>query len=265
MNGELAALVTLATYGSDWLSAPVGAEAPELLDSNSSFQYVNRVDFDLPQTRLLSRRGSVVGTRNWLGELRRSGSGQILVVAEAESAGPLPNHIASAFSNGVRWGLLTTGPRSQLWFADWQVSDPQAKDSRIWAVTASRVRANGAAARRPDVPRASETLATRLASISEFAARQGFDDWQPWFERASSMLTDPDPAPRYHADMIPPSRPLEQRQLAAAAIEAWVFGGMGSWNDVWLPDEHDRADYDWQTESLYVAVVDALLAVANAE
>ena len=42
-----------------------------------------------------------------------------------------------------------------------------------------------------------------------------------------------------------------------------MFGGMGSWNDVWLPDEHDRAEYDRRTESLYAAVVDALLAVAN--
>lgn len=263
MNGELAALVTLASFGSDWLSAPVGDEAPELLDSNSSFQYVNRIDFDLPKTPLLSRRASVAGTRNWLRELRRSGGGQIFVVADAESAGPLPNHTASAFANGVRWGLLTTGPRPRLWFTKWQVSDPQATDSRIWAITATCVRAKGAIPRSPEVARASATLAASLASISEFAARQGFNDWQPWFQRASSKLTDPAPEPRYHADMIPASRPLEQRQLAAAAIEAWVFGGMGSWNDVWLPDEQERADYDKHTQTLYLAVVDALLAVTN--
>ncbi len=182
----------------------------------------------------------------------------------AASKGPLPNHIASAFANGVAWGLLTTGPKPWLWFADWQTSDLQAVDSRIWTVTASCVRAEGAIPPSPDVAQASQTLEARLASIGEFAASQGFDEWLPWFQRALSMLKDPAPVPRYHADMIPVSRPVEQRQLAAAAIEAWVFGGMGSWNDVWLADEQERAEYDEHTEQLYAAVVDALLAVANA-
>ncbi|CAL8975672.1 hypothetical protein PROP_01744 [Propionicimonas sp. T2.31MG-18] len=264
MNGELAALVTLATYGSDWLSASASGDAPELAETNSSFQYVHRLVFESPETRLLGRKRSATGTGSWLRDLRRSRADRIFVVTSAQSEGPLPNHIASAFANGVRWGLLTTGPKPWLWFADWQTSDLQAVDSRIWNVTTSCVRAEGAIPRSPDVAQASETLDARLASIGEFAARQGFDDWLPWFQRASSLLDDPAPVPRYHADMIPVGRPVEQRQLAAAAIEAWVFGGMGSWNDVWLPDEHERAEYDKHTAGLYSAVVDALLAVANA-
>jgi hypothetical protein len=176
VNGELAALVTLATYGSDWLSAPVGADAPELAESNSSFQYVNRLLFELPETRLLIRKRPTKGTRSWLRDLRRSRAGRILVVTSAQSKGPLPSHIASAFANGVRWGLLTTGPKPWFWFADWQTSDEQAVDPRIWTVTASCVRAEGTMPQGPDVAQASQTLEARLASIAEFAARQRLDD-----------------------------------------------------------------------------------------
>ena len=101
MNGELAALVTLATYGSDWLSGPVGGDAPELAESNSSFQYVNRLVFELPETRLLIRKRPATGTGSWLRDLHHSRAGRIFVVTSAQSKGA---HHKRGCSGGVIGG-----------------------------------------------------------------------------------------------------------------------------------------------------------------
>jgi hypothetical protein len=65
--------------------------------------------------------------------------------------------------------------------------------------------------------------------------------------------------------MLPVDHPDSAKRLLAEALEAWVFGGMGSWNDVVLTGDTDRAKYDKLTSSLYAAVIDACVAAANAE
>ena len=48
----------------------------------------------------------------------------------------------------------------------------------------------------------------------------------------------------------------------AAAVSAYVFGGMGSWNDMWFEDDA-AASYQDITRSLYQAVMFAIDAAAN--
>ena len=50
--------------------------------------------------------------------------------------------------------------------------------------------------------------------------------------------------------MTPPMAPLPAAQLLGAAQSAWVFGGMGSWNDLGFEGE-DQALYDRLSEELY--------------
>ena len=54
---------------------------------------------------------------------------------------------------------------------------------------------------------------------------------------------------------------LEARQLLATASHAWVFGGMGSWNDVALTDDER---YKPVTAELFEAVLEAVVAATNA-
>jgi hypothetical protein len=69
----------------------------------------------------------------------------------------------------------------------------------------------------------------------------------------------------YNPDIAPAGwLSLEQRQLLAFAVQAWVFGGMGSWNDAWFEDESQGDHYAEVTERLYEAVIAAFIAVTNA-
>jgi hypothetical protein len=49
------------------------------------------------------------------------------------------------------------------------------------------------------------------------------------------------------------------------ASQAWVFGGMGSWNDLGFPDAADNDRYRAVTAGLYDAVLGAIAAAANVE
>jgi len=41
------------------------------------------------------------------------------------------------------------------------------------------------------------------------------------------------------------------RQVFAAAVGAWVFGGIGSWSDLFVEDENHKERYDEVSESMF--------------
>jgi hypothetical protein len=77
---------------------------------------------------------------------------------------------------------------------------------------------------RPGMRRARDQLAGAIEAARDFATRQDLETWPAWFERA---LAGSDEI-LYHADMVPSAYQAEARRLAAMAVQAWVFGGMGS-------------------------------------
>jgi hypothetical protein len=65
----------------------------------------------------------------------------------------------------------------------------------------------------------------------------------------------------YYADSVPPHG-LDHARVAAAAFKSFVFGGMGSWNDLSFQGDAAR-NYEQLTKDLYAAVMFALDATAN--
>jgi hypothetical protein len=267
VNGELAAMVTLGAHGNAWLQAPEGTLAPSLDRENSSFQYVREITFQMPKAGLLRRERTAHGITEWLQLLRDQGVHRLYLAIPEASKSPdqaLSPHIASAFANGGQWGLLAASGQSDLWTAQWEVGDRDAPDSRLWDVqgTSTRV-ASVAEPQKPDLAQTRADLLSVLGRIGPLAESQGLSDWVPWFDKAIGLLDDADPVAPYHQDLLPAQAPLENRQLAAASIQAFVFGGMGSWNDVWLSDPSAKSSYDNLSAELYTALLNAFLAVVN--
>ena len=64
----------------------------------------------------------------------------------------------------------------------------------------------------------------------------------------------------YHSDLGPAnSYPLAAKQLLFAAGNAWVFGGMGSWNDLGFDDCETNALYDRLSAQLYTCINTAVV------
>lgn len=264
MNGELAALIALCLHGNDWLASGIG-RAPALDTENSTFRYVERVHVTCPQRRLLgTRTWEADGVAEWLRFVKDSGGRRLSLVVGGAQPADLPDPVAASFANGGRWALIDDATTPRLWQSHWAVHDRNRTDQRIWAVqlTASPLSQSWRARPAPSSPR--DDLRAALDAIRGFA--QGdvdLADWATWFTEALRLLDTPEPVIPYNPDLAPEDFPLESRQLLAAAVKSWVFGGMGSWNDIAYSDAARGAEYDHRTNELYRSVLAALIAVTR--
>ena len=65
--------------------------------------------------------------------------------------------------------------------------------------------------------------------------------------------------------MLPAAYTPQSRHLGPTAARAWVFGGMGSWNDIGFVDGAVQSEYRELSGLLCAATLRALLAIALME
>jgi hypothetical protein len=219
----------------------------------------------MPPRGFLRRSSTATSPEAWLVELRTSGTTDLALITDLRVGGPLAPHVTSAFANSGTWGLLATGQHDPiLWGVKWDVSDRTAPDSRIWSLVAGSVPAPGFAPPKVSVADARVGLIAALTESRTFA--EGHDElsnWASWFAKSEELLSDPAPQPPYHPDLLPDDAALSRRQLAAAVVQGWVFGGMGSWNDCWLADPAAQSDYERVGADLYSALLAGTASAAN--
>jgi len=185
-----------------------------------------------------------------------------------------PGNSTFGFCEHVRFvGLKATGGEwveesyaADCWEGRWEVGDRDRSDRRIWRVTYGRIAA--------DSPNYGGTVAGEdgvksqligiLERISAFARVRHLDNFAAIFNQESALVASSEPLRSvYHTDIAPASRvSTTSAQLLAAAQTAWVFGGMGSWNDLGF-DGPDQVLYDELSEELYRFLNSAILAAAN--
>lgn len=233
VNGQLALLAALAAHGGRWLRDGAEGPAPELLSGNSTFQFVGSFTAELPSRGFLKRASTATGPRQWLTALASRGVTDLSLVTDLPIGDPLPRHVASAFSNSGTWALLATGKTTPaMWVIGWTPQVRSGQDSRIWSLVANQLPGDGREPPRVGMTQASDQLRNALDGIRAFAERvDDLSSWASWFVTAAAMLDDPSPTAPHHQDILPSEATLQCRQLAAAVVQGWVFGGMGSWND----------------------------------
>ena len=272
MHGELAQVIALAAHGSAWLAGLTGGPPPRLENSNSTFQYVRRVRFELRRSSLRAVTGaSDVGA--WLEEAREREIDRIwLSIPEpgvATSAHDVPERMLVAFAGAGEWFLVGTSRDEQreLWRASWAVGDKDAPDQRIWDVEyRGDLLAGAGVPSRPDVSASSQRLMRALEEVEVFARGERLHEWADWFADSRQLAEAEDPQPPYHADMLPGvGFAPPARRLLAVATRAWVFGGMGSWNDLGFEARAREDEYNRLSATLYSAVLGAFVAAVNAD
>jgi hypothetical protein len=265
VNGELANVIALALHGSAWLDDP-SVNPPELERFNSTFQYVCRIQFDPPSSRW-RHADAFASTAEWLAWLQANSASRLWLVVPEVTPGPLEPHLVAGFANSGGWGLLATGQHPTLWMPSWEVSDRNASDNRIWSVrfAGSRVDAR-TGPNRPQMGPALANLVAALRDVREFALDHSLDFWTDWFGDAIDRAQTDRPEIPYHPDLAPHSLlSVEATRLLAAGARSWVFGGMGSWNDLWLDDPTARDRLQAVTRNLYKRMLIAFVAGTNSE
>ena len=260
--------LSLTAYGSAFLARPASG-IPELFPTSSVFRFTHSIEFWRHARRFgVFRADECVGDRcaPWYADLRTRGA---LTIRLGRSAATPRNrvlapHVEAGFSGGLDTVMAVrfADRHCALWSGRWAVTARKHPEQRIWSVKVHGVRTHASPYEGPDLFAATGRLDAALeAVLSLVAGRRYFESWERTFRNARACLFSSAREIEYHPDLLPSEDyDLQARRLLAAASQAWVFGGMGSWNDVALEDD---GRYKPFTIELFEAVLDAVLAAAN--
>ena len=195
--------------------------------------------------------------------------GRFARIVHGETGDPhISDRMSAGFvGGGGRWLLaVMSGNGPSLWEASWEVGNQNAEDQRIWRVRYGLL--NEKAPMSLPTSRDPESviiqLKEALSEIAEFAEDHSIDGFASSFRKAIKCLASDDPfADVYHKDLSPPGLlALPAQRLMAACQAAWVFGGMGSWNDLSF-DGDEQKRYDQISDRLFALVNEAICASVN--
>ena len=178
------------------------------------------------------------------------------------------NRMTAGFAGGGGiWAIeaVMADGTSDVWTSEWDIGDPSAPDGRIWRV--DYFRHAGGPTRPHDMRNLSGVVAdfeTALRDIRAFSIRHsGNEGFTSCFDSGLEALNNADRHPGYHQDLYPPHTLSQKaRGLLSAASAAWVFGGMGSWNDQGF-DGDDQDEYDRVSAALYTIINEAIAVAAS--
>jgi hypothetical protein len=259
MVGTLAQLVALIAHGNAFLDT--GHEAQDFYPSNSTFQFCNKVGFVKVKKLFGVKEFEVARTPvDWFSFLKANGCRRLSLLYSPSSNPPFPDHkLAGLVGGGGTWYIASGfSGHADYWIGRWEVTDRNAADRRIWKVTYDRVAEN---AKSPEFQTYSlssceDKLEDTLKQTEAFALKHKLDFWAGRFRDGLDALASEDPISlTYHKDLLPPEGySLEAKRLLAASSRAWVFGGMGSWNDLGFEDKSENEEYERLSKELYAAI-----------
>ena len=162
---------------------------------------------------------------------------------------------------GPVWLLESVGGSTpSLWCDKWAFSEGAAAGDRPWSVTY-----HGAPPTGPlpevdaDLDRVEQDLAAALVAIAAFARRIG-SHFASFFTEALAIIERRTPPERF--DLVPGLPDFlspQAERILGACRRAWVFGGMGAWND----GAYDGGEGDRLTDDLFDRPQIALAAAAG--
>jgi len=267
MEGQLAQMVALTCFGN---AAIRGQRISDFVHDNSTCTFCEEITF---KAGLPSKDGEplfttiAVNPNQWIETLLRRGKLGFRLRQKTQNNPILPDSITAGVVGGPKWWsieAIRTDSVSEFWIPKWEIGNRDAPDQKIWRVTYGlwEVSATSPAGLR-SFEEISGDFRLALEQVRAFAEREhcGFIKH---FDDALLALNDTQADTSSFDDWIPPQM-LDPMAIAIlkAASRAWVFGGMGSWNDLGYDDKAVQNEYEDLTDRLYAIVNDAIEAAAS--
>jgi hypothetical protein len=271
MTGTLAQLISLVSFGNDFLNT--GTLPGNFYPENSTFQFCNSVEFVAFKKSLFSSKfkESTIASDpyKWFELLKKDKCKRLSLFYQPSDQSMGPDHKLAGFVGGGGGWLIEAvhNKHSDFWANNWTVTNKDAADRKIWSVKYGAIAWDQPTQNLQfDLDAVREELHNALLNISLFANEHQLNNWLGVFEKARKALNSDNPAADfYHKDLIVTQNyPLPARQLLFCAGLAWVFGGMGSWNDLVFDKPEDNKAYDELSTALYSAINTAIMSVINA-
>jgi hypothetical protein len=255
VNNEIAQCIALATWGTIGLRD--GAPAARGLGlANDAFRFTRRLEFE-----------GIGVADEWLASLAALGVERIwlavdptLVTPAAVDARTWRGEFAFVNAMNARVGLLAG---TELWRG--MTDAPPGPNDRPWETVYKPVRAP----MRPMTPPlgdAIDRLERALDQAIGFAHRHAeLSHFNAVFTNAMELGRADGPDLPSH-NLFPDSGyTTGARRLAAMAQAAWVFGAMGSWNDMGFQEPEVEREFQDVTSALFSAILFAVIAAVNSK
>jgi hypothetical protein len=271
MTGTLAQLISLVSHGNDFLDS--GAMPESFYPESSVFQFCNGVKFVTFRKKLFSSEFKEVEIADdpykWFKLLKKEKCKRLRVFYERSKDQTMgPDHKLAGFVGGGGTWLIEAifNKHSDFYANNWTVTNKDAVDKRIWSIKYGNTAWDQPIVDQQfDLLEAKSELAAALSNITAFANKHQLNNWADVFNRAKGALESNEPsAGFYHTDLVVTENySLLARQVLFAAGLAWVFGGMGSWNDLGFDNEEENKTYDELSVALYAAINKGVVAAIN--
>jgi hypothetical protein len=271
MQGSIAQIVALTTHGNFILQNPPNFQNWDFFLQNSTFRFCESVAFADARPHSLNRQEQAYAksVKGWFDRLLNEGIYSLRMSYEPSAGNKIADRMLVGFvGGGGKWLIAAEGPdRKDFWESRWQVKDRSRADRRIWRVTYVRIQDDGKLLKRDhsaDLEKLKADLCQGLKDIAAFSCAQNLNLFTKAFESGLARLESPTPLQGlYHTDITPTGfLPLTADQLLGAAEAAWVFGGMGSWNDMGFEGK-TQTHYEEVSGRLYQLLNKVIVAAAN--
>jgi hypothetical protein len=269
MNGTLAQFVALTCHANAFLQ---GRTVPEFFPGNSTCQFCDFVKFFKVSKTFFGKTQETQLAPNpndWFEYLKSQRTRGVRLSCTPQNRPEIPDRMSAAFvGGGGTWAVASIhqNGRSNVWLSRWEVWNQNAPERRIWRVSYGCVsKTRSGPAQVVDLESLNARFRSALEDIHAFSKKHNCGGFTACFARAIETL-DSLGATRsgYHKDLAPAGvLPELAIYLLDACQSAWVFGGMGSWNDMGF-DGKDQVEYDRVSEQLFTALNETIQSAANA-
>jgi len=267
MNGPIAQLAALTCHANAYLA---GREIPGFFPSNSTCQFCDRIEFvELePNPSGEPRATPVAATPDeWIHELPVRQVDGIRLIFGPRNDPNISDRLSAGFVGGGRvWTMevVRDDGQSEFWSAEWRVWDQEAPEQRIWRVVyqLEATKASGAYRGR-NLAIVRQAFRESLLEVKAFSERHTQGAFTEYFSEALLALDDYMADVGYHKDIALPGQLSEDAEsLLKGSMRAWVFGGMGTWNDMGFEGAL-QTEYENVSDSLFDVVHEAIEAAVT--
>lgn len=270
MTGPLSQIITLTSFGNHFLFN--NRLEASFLD-NLSFRFCNKADFRVFERPFFftQQKEKVIAPNpnNWFRYLKKSGCKKLRLYfrSSADQSFAKDYKLAGLIGGGGNWFIEEVYENySNAWANRWEVTQKDDPNQNIWTVNYVQTLS--------ELPtmdlqisqqKCKDNLEETLTEIEAFAFGQGFEYWGEQFTKAKLTLKSSNPENSYYNKELISlhNYSLTARQILYSAGTAWVFGAMGSWNDLGFDAKEDNDKYEALTEKLYERVNQAIISATN--
>ncbi|MBK5113515.1 MAG: hypothetical protein KGD59_11300 [Candidatus Heimdallarchaeota archaeon] len=258
MKDEIAQIMSLVAYGNAYLKGK-----PVSYDKNhpAGFHYHNIRFVERIPKDLLARKAIIAEDPNkWFRFLKDNKYNRLYLSFQPSSSLGLKDHISSAFvGGGCQWNIIAEkGDKCDVWQTKWQV---EFGDLKVYYFQLFK---------NIDLPKITKTTVEQaklylkeiLKDMIDFTVKNELANWEKVFQSALNLLPVEESYKLLQNGFLPEGCfKIEAEQILTACDQAWVFGGMGSWNDVVRVKDYDL--YTRLSANLYDTLCKAMIAAIN--